>query len=220
MTPRTSRRLVLWRHGRTAWNVEGRAQGTIDVPMDEVGREQARDAAARLASLRPAFVWSSDLTRAADTATELATLTGVEVQHEQRLREINTGARQGLTFAELKDRFPDVWEAFIAGEALPRARGGEIEAEVGDRVAAVMLEAVGALDVGQVGVLVSHGVSIRVGLCRFLGLAEEHWHSLAGVSNCAWVVVEEWRRGWRLVDYNAGSLPEPVLSDDELESAR
>ena len=68
-----SRRLVLWRHGRTAWNAEGRAQGQRDVPLDEVGVGQAREAAARLASLRPTAIVSSDLCRAADTAAELAT---------------------------------------------------------------------------------------------------------------------------------------------------
>jgi glucosyl-3-phosphoglycerate phosphatase len=216
----SSRRLVLWRHGRTAWNVVGRAQGTTDVPLDDVGRQQARDSAARLASLQPRFVWSSPLSRAWDTATELAALTGLEVRHDRRLQEINTGERQGLTLEELRERFPEVYRAFVAGEELPRADGGEIEPEVADRVSAAMFDAVDLLAPGDIGVLVSHGVSIRVGLCRFLGLPHGHWHTLAGVANCAWVVVEEWRRGWRLVDYNAGSLPEPVLSDDTLNADR
>jgi glucosyl-3-phosphoglycerate phosphatase len=214
----SARRLVLWRHGRTHWNVEGRAQGTTDVPLDDVGRRQARDAAARLASLQPRFVWSSPLARAADTAAELSVLTGLDVRRDARLQEINVGERQGLTLDELRERFPEVYRAFMSGEELPRARGGEVEPEVADRVAAVMLDATEQLAPGEVGVLVSHGVSIRVGLCRFLGLPHGHWHLLAGVSNCAWVVVEEWRRGWRLVDYNAGSLPEPVLSDDTLRA--
>lgn len=216
----TPRRLVLWRHGRTAWNVVGRAQGTTDVPLDEVGRRQARDAAVRLASLRPTLIWSSTLSRARDTADELGSLTGLDVRTDPRLQEIDTGERQGLTLDEVRDRFPEVWRAFEAGQELPRAVGGEIEPEVAERVASAMTDAAHALEPGQVGVLVSHGVSIRVGLCRFLGLPHGHWHTFAGVSNCAWVVVEEWRRGWRLVDYNAGSLPEPVLSDDALSAGR
>ena len=214
------RRLVLWRHGRTAWNVEGRAQGTTDVPLDDVGRRQARDSAARLASLQPGSIWSSDLSRAADTAAELAVLTGLSIRTDPRLQEINLGERQGLTLDELRERFPEVWRAFVSGEELPRAKGGESEPEVADRVSQTMHEAIERLTPGEVGVLVSHGVAIRVGLCRFLGLPHGHWHALAGVSNCAWVVVEEWRRGWRLVDYNAGSLPEPVLSDDALSVER
>ena len=51
-----SRRLVLWRHGQTEWNLAGRGQGHIDVPLDDVGRQQARSAAARLASLKPSAI--------------------------------------------------------------------------------------------------------------------------------------------------------------------
>ncbi len=163
------RRLVLWRHGRTAWNVIGRAQGTTDVPMDDVGRQQARDAAARLASLRPRFIWSSPLSRALDTASELAALTGLDVHRDARLQEIDTGARQGLTLDEVRERFPDTWRAFQAGEELPRAPGGETEPEVAERVSAAMRDATEALGPADISVLVSHGVSIRVGLCRFPG---------------------------------------------------
>ncbi|MPZ60848.1 MAG: histidine phosphatase family protein [Propionibacteriales bacterium] len=212
----TWRQVVLWRHGRTDWNVQGRAQGMTDVPLDDVGREQARSAAARLASLKPAFIWSSDLSRARDTAGELAGLTGLDVRSEPRLREIRMGEREGLTQDDVRSRFPEVYQAWQLGEDPPRAVGGEVDREVGERVAAVIGEAGAALASGEVGVLVSHGVAIRTGLCRFLGLPEEHWHLFAGVSNCAWVVLSEWRRGWRIVDFNAGSLPEPVLSDDEL----
>lgn len=210
----TSRRLVLWRHGRTAWNAEGRAQGQTDVPMDEVGCAQAREAAARLASLRPAFVRSSDLSRASVTATELALLVGVDVQLDIRLREIHVGAREGLTFAEAREHFPAVWDAVMTGADPPRAPGGEAESEVGERVSAALVDAATDLADGEVGVLVSHGVAIRVGMSRFLGLPREHWRMFSGVANCAWVVLAEQRGRWRLVDYNAGSLPEPVLSDD------
>ncbi|RYY43820.1 MAG: histidine phosphatase family protein, partial [Actinomycetales bacterium] len=72
-----TRRVVLWRHGRTEWNVAGRVQGQTDTSLDDVGREQARAAAARLASLRPVRILSSDLERARDTAEELSRVTGV-----------------------------------------------------------------------------------------------------------------------------------------------
>ena len=74
-----TRRVIIWRHGRTEWNLAGRVQGQTDVPLDEVGREQARSAAARLASLQPTRIVTSDLSRARDTADELGRLAGVEV---------------------------------------------------------------------------------------------------------------------------------------------
>ena len=61
-------RLVLWRHGQTQWNVEGRFQGQSDIPLDPVGEEQAERAARLLAALQPSAIYSSDLARAAMTA--------------------------------------------------------------------------------------------------------------------------------------------------------
>jgi glucosyl-3-phosphoglycerate phosphatase len=81
-----TRRLVLWRHGQTEWNVDGRGQGHLDIPLDDVGRDQAKAAATRLASLRPTAIISSDLSRAYETALALAELTGLEVQRDPALR--------------------------------------------------------------------------------------------------------------------------------------
>ncbi len=211
------RTLVLWRHGRTEWNVLGRGQGSTDIPLDEVGVEQARQAAARLASMRPSLLWSSDLSRARATADELAKAAGVTVRDDPRLREMHMGVRQGLTLDQVRERYPQVWEAFQRGVEPPQVEDAETEAQVADRVVAVIEEAVDALGPGEVGVLVSHGISIRVGLMRFLGLPVMSSRVFSGVANCCWVVLEESRFGWRILEYNAGSLPEPVLSDDFAE---
>ena len=72
-------RLVLWRHGQTQWNVEGRFQGQSDIPLDLVGEQQAERAARLLAALQPSAIYSSDLARAAMTAAPLARLTGLTV---------------------------------------------------------------------------------------------------------------------------------------------
>jgi len=103
----TWRQVVLWRHGRTEWNVAGRVQGQSDVPLDDIGREQARDAASRLATLRPHRIVSSDLVRASETAEILAELTSQEVELDIRLREMDFGAREGLTWRQAWDTFPD-----------------------------------------------------------------------------------------------------------------
>lgn len=216
----TSRRLVLWRHGRTAWNFERRAQGQTDVPLDTVGIAQAQEAAPRLAALGPSFIWSSDLSRAWRTAEELASITGLTVVPDERLREIHLGDRQGLTVDEIKRSMPHVWAAVQSGLEPSTAVGGEADAEVAARAAAAISDAAKALGRGQLGVLVGHGGSLRSGLWEFLGLPRERAHVLVGMSNCAWTVLEESYGGhWRLVDYNAGTLPEPVLTDDLADSA-
>ncbi len=81
VTDRTGRgrRIILWRHGQTAWNVERRFQGTTDVELTATGIAQARRAARQLASLQPDAIIASDLRRASDTADELAALTGLDV---------------------------------------------------------------------------------------------------------------------------------------------
>ncbi|HYJ67722.1 MAG TPA: histidine phosphatase family protein [Nocardioidaceae bacterium] len=216
-----TRRLVLWRHGQTEWNVGGRGQGHLDVPLDDVGRDQAKAAAARLASLRPTAIVSSDLSRAYETAAALAELTGLEVQHDPALREINLGQWQGLTRAEVDQRFADERRRMYAGEDIRRGVDGETMAEVADRAGAAIERAakLAEADGGSTVIVVAHGLSLRVGACHFLDVAAEHWNVFGGLSNCAWIVLEEGRRGWRFTEWNAGTLPEPVLSGDDVDSA-
>src|SRR5512141_1224314 len=96
-----SRRVVLWRHGRTAWNAETRFQGTTDVALDEVGVAQAERAARDLATLAPYRIVSSDLERARVTAETLAAMVGLTVETDPALRETYAGTWQGLTRDEI-----------------------------------------------------------------------------------------------------------------------
>lgn len=205
------RKVVLWRHGRTEWNNVNRFQGHIDVPLDDVGREQARSAAARLAALRPDVIVSSDLSRAADTAAALAELVGLSVGLTPRLRETHGGTWEGRFASDLRD--DPMYRAWLAGEDVS-AGGEETRSQVGDRAAVVVEEVVAELGDGGLAVAVSHGGTIRSTIGRMLGLPVEHWGIFGGLANCCWSVLEEGRRGWRLAEHNAGSLPERVLGDD------
>ena len=137
---RRGRRIVLWRHGQTAWNLERRFQGSTDIALTETGLGQARRAARLLAALAPDAIVSSDLRRAADTAAELAALTGLPVSHDEGLRETYAGAWQGLTHKEILERFGEQYTAWKRGEPVRRG-GGELETEVADRAAPVVLAA-------------------------------------------------------------------------------
>jgi broad specificity phosphatase PhoE len=110
-TPSRGRRVILWRHGQTSWNVERRFQGTTDVQLTETGVAQARRAARLLASLRPDAIVASDLSRAASTAAELAALTGLDVTHDEALRETYAGVWQGLTHEEIVVRYGEEYAA-------------------------------------------------------------------------------------------------------------
>ena len=208
------RRIILLRHGQTAWNVERRFQGSTDVALTETGIGQARRAARLLASLGPDAIISSDLQRAADTAAELATLTGLDITREEGLRETYAGVWQGLTHEEIIARYGEEYAAWKRGEPIRRG-GGELETEVADRAAPVVLRHAEKLPDEGTLVVVSHGGTIRTTIGRLLGLQAHHWESLGGLSNCCWSVLGEGIRGWRLLEHNAGTLPEPVLGDDD-----
>ncbi|MFE1070633.1 histidine phosphatase family protein [Streptomyces sp. NPDC058783] len=211
--PGRGRRVILWRHGQTAWNVERRFQGSTDVELTETGVAQARRAAGLLVHLKPDAIVASDLSRAAATAAELSVLTGLGVTLEEGLRETYAGVWQGLTHEEIIARYGDEYAAWKRGEPVRRG-GGELETEVADRAAPVVLRHAEKLPEDGTLVVVSHGGTIRTTIGRLLGLEPHSWESLGGLTNCCWSVLGEGARGWRLLEHNAGTLPEPVLGDD------
>jgi glucosyl-3-phosphoglycerate phosphatase len=172
---------------------------------------QAARAARLLAGLRPVALVASPLQRAQATARALVEVTGLDLALDERLVERGGGAWEGCTDAEIRTRFPDEYRDW-------QPAAGERPVEVGLRVAAAVREAVKSLD-GGVLVVASHGAAIRAGLAELLELPQEYGDRLGPLGNCAWSVLDEipagrTRTGWRLTEHNAGTLPEPVLSDD------
>jgi broad specificity phosphatase PhoE len=200
-------RLVLWRHGQTQWNVDGRFQGQSDIPLDPVGEQQAERAARLLAALQPVAIFSSDLTRAMATAAPLARLTGLRVISDKDLRERYGGLWEGLTDTEIRARYPVEHSQWLPP-------GGESTTAVADRAGAAMDRIAETLPPGSLAVIVSHGAALRLGAARLLGLPEDLWGAVGPLANCSWSLLGRRRGRWRLLEHNAGTLPEPVLSDD------
>ena len=205
---------MLWRHGQTRWNVEDRFQGHTDVDLDETGRDQAERSARLLAALQPQAVVSSDLRRAMDTALALSRYAGVPVQEDPRLRETFGGSWQGLTVTEIRDLDADAYTLWRTGADVP-AGGAETRTDVAARVRPAILEALEPLVAGATLVIVTHGGSARAAIGSLLDLPMDCWAVIGGLSNCCWSVLEEGVGGWRLVEHNAGSLPTPVMSDEQ-----
>jgi glucosyl-3-phosphoglycerate phosphatase len=202
--------LVLWRHGQTTYNVERRFQGQSDVPLNEVGRRQAADAARYLAALGPSAIYSSDLSRASATAGALARLTGLPVQLDKDLRERGGGCWEGLTEREIRERFP-------AERVTWSPPDGEPAAVVADRASGALTRIADSLGGGSVAVVVSHGAALGMAAARLLDIPWEP-RVLGPFGNCRWSVLSRRRIRWRLLEHNVGILPEPVPdggADDE-----
>lgn len=207
---------MLWRHGRTAWNDEGRFQGQLDVPLDDVGRAQAAHAARVLAAFPPSAVVSSDLGRARETAAALAAITGLTPTLTPGLRETDAGQWQGRLLAEIVAADGERFGAWRRGADV-RAGGGETRSEIAVRAVTAITAALAEVPDGEVLVAVTHGGTARATIGRLLGLPVASWIALGGLANCSWSVLEESdvvAAGWRLGEHNAGSVPEPVIGDD------
>ena len=146
-------KLLVIRHGHAEGNAEHRFIGQTDVPLDELGRLQARALANRLEATPIDRIVSSDLSRAIDTITPLAEAIGVSIERDPRLREIANGEWSGLLPEEISARWPDLWAAYRTGEDVPRP-GGEQWATVRERVVTAARDHAAT---GGVIVLCTHG---------------------------------------------------------------
>ncbi len=207
---------MLWRHGQTTFNAERRFQGQLDVPLNEVGREQAARAARYIAALRPSAIFSSDLSRASETAAALARLTGLSVKLDPDLRERAGGAWQGLSDEQLREEYGQTYAHWTSAPASWAPPGGESGDTVADRASGGLLRVADSVPGGSTAVVVSHGGAIGLGLSRLLG-TPPGMRMLGTLGNCRWSVLGRRDGQWRLLEHNVGTLPVPV-ADVEAEA--
>lgn len=117
--------LILIRHGETAWNREYRMQGHTDTKLSETGLAQAAALARRLSERRFSALYSSDLSRARQTAQAIADATGHAIRVDRELRERVFGIFEGLTFDEIAQRYPEHLARFRARDPDYAVPGGE-----------------------------------------------------------------------------------------------
>lgn len=204
-----TRRLVLVRHGQTAWNLEGRAQGHTDVSIDAVGHGQAAAMAPYVAAMQPIALWSSDLARARETAAYLEAATGLTARLDDRLREFSVGERAGLTVPEFAKKFPGEYAAWRAGHVTGHVPGAEAIEQVVERMVPALREALAATGDGECSVVVAHGACLKVSLLALLDWPQSVGAALRGMDNCGWSVLDEAGDGrrLRLSSYNETAHP-------------
>jgi probable phosphoglycerate mutase len=148
--------LIALRHGETAWNAEQRIQGQIDIPLNDNGRWQAQRLGAALQDAGVHAVYSSDLSRAADTAAPFAQSAGLPVHTDPLLRERHFGDWQGSSYTELHERWPEEVQAWRRRDPGFGPPGGETLAEFHARSIAIYT-ALCQRHPGQVIAVFAHG---------------------------------------------------------------
>jgi len=191
-----TKRILLIRHGQTDWNSEGRWQGMIDVPLNTTGSAQAEALAAHLRQRPVTAIYSSDLQRAAKTAQPLARLLTLPVKTDTRLREINLGIFQGLTYPEMSERYPTQLQQMRAdymGFVFPQ---GESRLMMQNRLYAFWEEMMAAETGAEEIVVVTHGGALRVLMMRLF--EQESVRSL-DFGNTSVTILEQTEDGLQIV---------------------
>jgi probable phosphoglycerate mutase len=149
-------RLIAVRHGETAWNVDTRIQGQLDIGLNATGLWQAQRAGQALADEGIGVIYASDLSRAWQTAEEIARPHGLAVQPEPRLRERAFGHLEGMSFAEIEATLPEDAKRWRERDPEFEPEGGESLLTFRDRITQVASE-LAARHPGELVTLVAHG---------------------------------------------------------------
>lgn len=186
--PAAERQIYVVRHGETEWSVNGRHTGRTDIPLTDVGRDQAADLGRRVGGHRFALVLTSPLSRAAETA-RLAGFGDAEPIDD--LREWDYGAFEGRTTVDIRSEIPD-WSIWTGPW-----RAGETARQVGARADRVIARCLDPVVKGD-ALLFAHGHMLRVLTARWLGLAAGQGALFA--LGTATVGILGWDRATRVIE--------------------
>lgn len=173
----------LVRHGETDWNVEGRAQGHSDTPLNETGRLQAKCISDRLSAVQFAAAYASDLPRVVETANTILNSHDTPLQAMIELREKHFGTWDGKTFKQIEAEDPKSYARLFEDDIAFAPPGGESDSDLIYRVKLAVERLKQAHDKDENILVVSHGGTIRATLVLLLGLPMEAiWRFYIG--NC------------------------------------
>jgi len=187
------------RHGETDMNKGGLFQGQFDAPLSNLGRKQAELVGEALSRVKFDVVYSSDLSRAAETARAIMKHQTCPLIFDRRLREINGGQTQGLSREEVALKFPEFDRAYREDPVNARRPGGESFADLRERVSRAIDDIYAwssSRRDGATVAIVGHGGVIR---CVLLEAGAKSPLPQGGVGNCSVTVLERDAGGWRIV---------------------
>lgn len=186
--------LTLVRHGETVWHSDNRYAGSSDIALTAKGRQQAEQLAGWAKQANLDAVVASPLARARDTAATVAGAVGLPTRVDPRLVELHFGQGEGLTSAEMTDRFPEARRAFQRDPVAHYLPDGEDPRLAADRALACLAEIVRDHPDGRV-LVVGHGTVKRLVLCHLLGISlRDYRRCFPVVRNCG-VTTIRWDGG-------------------------
>lgn len=153
-------KVIFIRHGETEWNFLGKYQGQAEVPLTEKGREQARLLAKNFPSDKLDAIYSSDLSRAMETAGFVADRFNIKVNPEPAFREMNFGDWEGLTYKEISARWQGEMEQFLKRPDILKVPNGENFPSLQQRATTKLYELIAKHD-GQIIAVTAHGGVLR-----------------------------------------------------------
>ena len=197
-------KFYLLRHGETEWNKLGKFQGLTDVSLNERGLSQARDSAVAALQWEHSAIYASTLSRTVQVAEEIRKLSGAPVVTDPGLRELNLGDLEGVSGAEMRAGWPEVYEAWRVNPAKVKMPNGEALADLQERAWEVILGIEKVHEGAQGVVVVCHNFTIRTIICSILDIPLHNFHrmSLSLGSLCTF---ESDDNGRRLITYNCNS---------------
>ena len=203
---------ILVRHGYSITNKSKSFTGQMDVPLDDVGKEQGKAVSDYIYNnYKVDAIYSSDLMRAKDTVSLLSEKTKLSVITRKDLREIDVGTFQGRSFRELSEKYPEEIKMREENPGEYRFPGGESHKELLER-ALYAIEKIAKENEGKRVVIATHGGVIRVLVCAFSGLGISQLSEVSRLHNASITVVkyDNGKAEFLLKDYT-GHLPEETI---------
>ena len=201
-------KFYLIRHGETEWNKLGKFQGLTDVSLNDRGVAQARDSARAALSWDHGALYASSLKRTMQVAEEIRKLSGVPVVTDPGLRELSLGDLEGVSGAEMRAGWPEVYASWRKNPADVVMPNGESLTQLQERAWNVILEIERSHSQESGVIIVSHNFTIRTIICAILDIPLYNFHrlSLGLGSLCTFESDGDSRR---LVTYNCNSHLSP-----------
>jgi len=195
--------LYLIRHGETNWNLEKRAQGVSDIPLNQMGKIQAKNLAKKLQRIMFSKIYTSPLTRALETAEIMAKSLGNVIVEMDNFAELDQGMLEGMKFNEMNEKFPEFFIKWRAAPGEVRMPGGETLGELQTR-AWNGIEKIHSSHTREENpvLIVSHNLTIISILSRILKVNLNHFRTFRQHNASVNIIEKDSNRGWSVVTMN------------------